>query len=68
MAGGNRKDHDCHDLRANLVAETNLVIDVTYIISTAFLNFVSLSFVIQFQTIKNVIGKAVKKFSAKTTK
>ena len=68
MAGGNRKDHDCHDSRANLEAEANPVVDVVYIISTTFLNFVSLSFVIQFRTIKNVVGKAAKKFNTKTSK
>ena len=68
MVGGNRKHHDCHDLRVNLEAETNLVVDAISIISNAFLNFVSLSFVIQFQTVKKVAGKAVRKFSIKTTK
>ena len=48
MAGGNRKHHDCHDLRVNLEAETILVVDVISIISNAFMNFASLSFVIQF--------------------
>ena len=65
MAGGNRRDHDCHSLRLDVESETNPVVDVFSIISRAILNFASLSFVIQFQTIKNVVGKAVKKFNTK---
>ena len=68
MAGGNRRDHDCNGLRMDLEAETNPVVDVFSIISRAILNFASLSFVIQFQTIKKVVGKAVKKLNTKTTK
>ena len=68
MAGGNRRDHGCNGLRMDLEAETNPVVDVFSIISNAILNFASLSFVIQFQTIKRVVGKAVKKFHAKTIK
>ena len=68
MAGGNRRDHDCNSLRMDLEAESNPVVDVIFLLSFAFLNFVSLSFVIQFQTIKNVVGKAAKKFNTETTK
>ena len=63
MAGGNRENHDCHKLRVNLEAETNPVVDVINAILLAFLNFVSLSFVIQFQTVKNVARKAARIFN-----
>ena len=68
MAGGNRRDHDCHSLRLDIEAETNPVADIFTVISNAFLNFASLSFVIQFQTLKKVVGKAAKKFNTKTIK
>ena len=67
MAGGNREHHDCHSLRLDIESETIPVVDVITIMSIAFLNFVSLTFVIQFQTIKNLVGKAAKKFNAKAT-
>ena len=63
MAGGNRKDHDCHNLRLDLEDETNPVLELIYRISVTFLNFVSLPFVIQFQAIKTFIGKTTKKFN-----
>ena len=68
MAGGNHRDHDCNSLRMDLEAESNPVVDVIFLLSFAFLNFVSLSFVIQFQTIKNVVKKTAMKFKTKTTK
>ena len=68
MAGGNRDIDDCHSLRLDIESETNPVADVITMISIAFLNFASLSFVIQFQTIKKVVGKAAKKFNTKTIK
>ena len=65
MAGGNHEHHDCHDLRVNLEAETNPVVDVITTISILFLNFVTLSFVIQFQTVKRVLGKAARRFNTR---
>ena len=62
MAGGNRRDHDCQSLKLDIESETFPVIDAILIISTGFLNFSTLSFVIQFKTIKNIVGKAVRKF------
>ena len=55
MAGGNRRDHDCESLRMNFEAESNHAIEVIYFISSAFLNFASVPFVIQFQTVKKSI-------------
>ena len=52
MAGGNRRDHDCHSLRMNLEAESIHVLEIIYFVSNAFLSFVSIPFVIQFQTVK----------------
>ena len=37
MAGGNRRDHDCHSLRLDVESETNPVVDVFSIISRAIL-------------------------------
>jgi len=53
MAGGYRKHHNCHGLRLDLEAEANPVLEVIIYIANAFYNFAILSFVIQFQTIKN---------------
>ena len=61
MAGGNRKDHDCHELREDLEAEANPVLEVIRLISIAFLNFASLPFVIQFQTVKKFCKTNCKK-------
>ena len=55
MAGGNRRDYDCQSLRASLEAESNHAIEVIYFLSSAFLNFASVPFVIQFQTVKKSI-------------
>ena len=66
MAGGDRENHDCHKLREKLEAETNTVLDVINIILFAFLNFVSLTFVIQFRTVKNVAIKAARRFNIAT--
>ena len=63
MAGGNHKDHDCHILRQDLEAESNLVLETIALLLIAFLNFATLSFVIQFQTVKN----SVRQFSRKQT-
>ena len=55
MAGGNRRDHDCNSLRMDLEAESNPVIEVVTFLSSGFLNFVSLPFVIQYRTVKNSV-------------
>ena len=55
MAGGNRRDHDCNSLRLDVESDTTPVVDAISAISIAFLNFATLPFVIQFQTIKNVV-------------
>ena len=66
MAGGNRKDHDCYRFRLDLEAEANPVLEVISLLLIGFLNFVTLSFVIQFQTIKNLLKQAARKFNTKT--
>ena len=55
MAGGSRRDHDCNSLRMDLEAESSPVIEVITFSSTGFLNFASLPFVIQYQTVKNSV-------------
>ena len=61
MAGGCRKDHDCHELREDLEAETNPVLEAIVLTSTALLNFVSLPFVIQFRAVKKFCKTSCKK-------
>ena len=61
MAGGSRKDHDCRELREDLDSETNPGLEVAYLISVAFLNFVSLPFVVQFYAVKEFARQAAKK-------
>ena len=56
MAGGSRKFHDCHEQKSDLEAETNPMAEVFLLTLSAFLNFASLPFVIQFQTIKNTVN------------
>ena len=69
-AGGNREGHDCRMLRLDLEAETFPALEVAYLIASAFLNFVSLIFVIEFQAIKRLLKQATKKlkFDTETTK
>ena len=62
MAGGNRKDHDCHELREDLESNAISELEVISLLFLAFPNFASLPFVIQFQTIKRSIAKAFSKF------
>lgn len=57
MAGGNRKHYDCHMLRQNIEAERNPALEVIHFMLIAFLNFASLPFVIQFQTVKRSVTK-----------
>ena len=63
MAGGNHEHHDCACLRLDLESETSPVVDAISIVLTAFLNFASLSFVIQFQTVKNIMTQALRKIT-----
>ena len=62
MAGGNRKNHDCHMLRQDLEAESPIV-EIIYLILASFVNFASLPFVIQFQTVKSRLSGASRRFS-----
>ena len=55
MAGGHRRDHDCNSLRMDLEAESNPVIEVIIFLLSGLLNFASLPFVIQYQTVKNSV-------------
>ena len=64
MAGGYRKDHDCHKLRLDLEAESNFVIEAMYLVLTAFINFASLPLVIQFHTVKHTVRQAIQLLSA----
>ena len=64
MAGGDRKDHDCHKLRLDLEAESNFVIAIIFLVMIAFLNFASLPFVIQFQTVKHTVRRVTRRLSA----
>ena len=68
MTGGNRRDHDCQSLRTDLEAETSPVLEVIAFISIAFLNFATLCFVIQFQTVKNSVRQAARKFSSRNSR
>ena len=66
MAGGNRKGHDCHELREDLEAQTvGPVLNIISLTLLAFQNFASLPFVIQFQTLKNSISQARQKLFSK---
>ena len=61
MAGGNRKDHDCHELREDIDAETYPPLEVAYLISIAFMNFVSLPFVVRSYAVKEFARQTAKK-------
>lgn len=65
MAGGDRKDHDCHELRLDFEAETNIALEIIYLIPVAFLNFASLPFVIQFHTVKHRVRQVSRKLSTR---
>ena len=66
MAGGNRKGHDCRELREDLKAQTlSPVLDIITLTLLAFQNFAYLPFVIQFQTLKNSISQARQKLFSK---
>ena len=65
MAGGNRKGRDCRELREDLEAQTNPILEIINLTLLAFQNFASLPFVIQFQTLKNSISQARQKLFSK---
>ena len=63
MAGGTRKEHDCHELRKDLEDNASFVLEAISLIFLAFQNFAHLPFVIQFQTIKKSITQFFSKFT-----
>ena len=63
MAGGTRKEHDCHKLREDLEDNAASVLEVISLFFLTFMNFASLPFVIQFQTIKKLITQFFSKFA-----
>ena len=63
MAGGIRKDHDCQELRLKVEAESYPVIDAFNHILFSLLNFSTLPFVIQFQTIKQKLQQAAQRLA-----
>ena len=66
MAGGNRKGHDCRELREVLESNATSILEVISLLFLAFQNFASLPFVIQFQTVKKSITQFFSKFSTST--
>ena len=65
MAGGNRKDHDCRQLRMDLEAETIPVLEGIALVLVAFLSFATLFFVVQFKAIKDSVMQAIRNFNTK---
>ena len=65
MAGGIRKDHDCQELRLKIEAESYPLIEAFYLVLLSFLNFSTLPFVIQFQTIKQRLQQAAQRLALK---
>ena len=63
MAGGIRKDHDCQELRLKVEAESNPFVNAFYTILFSLLNFSTLPFVIQFQTIKQKLQQAAQRLA-----
>ena len=63
MAGGDRKGHNCHSLRTDLEAEESPAAELLYLFLAAFLNFATLPFVIQFQTVQQSVKQASRKLS-----
>ena len=68
MAGGTRKDYNCDSLRLDLEAETNPLAEIVNNILTAFINFATLPFVVQFQTVKHNIKQVKKRLSIRSIK
>ena len=63
MAGGIRKDHDCQELRLNVEAESYPLVEAFYLILLSFLNFSTLPFVIQFQTVKQRLQQVTQRLA-----
>ena len=68
MAGGTRKDHDCQKSKQDLESDSNPIPEMIYFILIGFLNFASLPFVVQFQTVKHQVRRVTQKFSTKSFK
>ena len=66
MEGGNREGHNCRMLRLDLEAETIPALEVVYLTASAFLNFASLIFVVEFQAIKKLVRQGAKKLTLAT--
>ena len=64
MAGGNRKGHDCRELREVLESNAIFVLEVFSRLFLAFQNFAFLVFVIQFQTVKKSITQFFSQFTS----
>ena len=67
MAAGIHNYDDCHELRTDLEAEINPVLEVLNYIFIALLNFASLPFVVQFETMKKSVQRATSKLNSKPT-
>lgn len=67
MAGGIHNYDDCHELRTDLETEINPVLEVLNYIFIALLNFASLPFVVQFETMKKSVQRATSKLNSKPT-
>ena len=52
-------------LRMGLEAEISQILEIFTFTSITFLNFATLSFVIQFKTVKNSVRQATRKFNTK---
>ena len=65
MAGGNRKDHDCHSSRHDLEAQVTPALETIVFALAGFLAFASLPFVIQFRTVKSTVREASRNLSLK---
>ena len=67
MAGGYHRHDDCHELRSDLEAEINPVLEVISFVFIALLSFASLPFVIQFETMKKLVRRATTRLNSRTT-
>ena len=68
MAGGSRKNHDCDMERTSLEAQSNPMLEGVYFVFIAFDNLSNLPFVVQFQTVKEFVSKAVRKITNRNAK
>ena len=67
VAGGYHRYDDCHELRLDLEAEINPVLEVISFVFIALLSFASLPFVIQFETMKKSVRRATTRLNSRTT-